>query len=98
MTTHDIWPLWLKGWLGVSWRWPSRTGLYGTWSPNRCGAKLWHPRWIVLTTTGRRTSRPRTVLIKVFQDGPELYVVAANSGLPRSPGWYLNLVANSRRR
>ena len=61
-----------------------------------CITQLWHRRAIVLTTTGRRTKRRRTVLVQVFQDGPDLFVVAANSGLPRPPGWYFNLIADSR--
>ena len=52
--------------------------------------RLWRRRAIVLTTTGRRSGRPRTVLVQVFADGPDLLVVAANSGLPRPPGWYFN--------
>jgi deazaflavin-dependent oxidoreductase (nitroreductase family) len=55
--------------------------------------RLWRRRAIVLTTTGRRTGRTRTVLVQVFPDGPDLYVVAANSGLARPPGWYFNLLA-----
>ena len=56
--------------------------------------RLWHRRAIVLTTTGRRSGRPRTVLVQLFHDGAALFVVAANSGLPRPPGWYFNLVAH----
>lgn len=58
--------------------------------------RLWHRRAIVLTTTGWRSGRPRTVLVQVFQDGSDLFVVAANSGLPRPPGWYVNLLAEPR--
>ena len=58
--------------------------------------RLWGRRAIVLTTTGRRSGRPRTVLVQVFPDGQELFVVAANSGLGRPPGWYHNLRAHPR--
>ena len=58
--------------------------------------RLWRRRAIVLTTTGRRSGQPRTVLVQVFRDGADLLVVAANSGLPRSPGWYFNLRAEPR--
>ena len=44
----------------------------------------------MLTTTGR----PRTVIVQVLPDGSDLIVVAANSGLPRPPGWYFNLMAH----
>lgn len=58
--------------------------------------RLWHRRAIVLTTTGRRSGRPRTVLVQVFHDGADLLVVASNSGLPHPPGWYFNLLAEPR--
>lgn len=58
--------------------------------------RLWRRRAIVLTTTGRRSGLPRTVLVQVFVDGADLLVVAANSGLPRPPGWYFNLRAEPR--
>jgi deazaflavin-dependent oxidoreductase (nitroreductase family) len=56
--------------------------------------RLWHRRAIVLTTVGRRSGRPRTVIVQVFHDGTDLLVVAANSGLPQPPGWYFNLMAH----
>lgn len=58
--------------------------------------RLWHRRAIVLTSPGRRSGKPRTVLVQVFPDESGLYVVAANSGLPRPPGWYFNLMAEPR--
>ena len=54
-------------------------------------AHLWHRRALVLTTRGRRSGQLRTVVIQVFPDGNDLIVVAANSGMPRPPAWYLNL-------
>ena len=77
----------------------SRSVALGVWLYRRTRGRitrLWRRRAIVLTTTGRRSGLPRTVLVQVFQDGPDLYVVAANSGLPRPPGWYFNLVAEPR--
>ena len=68
----------------------------GSWFQRGGVTRLWHRRAIVLTTTGRRSRRPRTVLVQVFQDGADLLVVAANSGLPRPPGWYFNLLAEPR--
>lgn len=56
-------------------------------------AKLWRRRVLVMTTTGRRSGAPRTVPVQYFVDGPDLVVVAANSGLERPPGWYFNLCA-----
>lgn len=74
----------------------TRSVAIGVWLYRRTGGRitrLWHRRAIVLTTTGRRSGRSRTVLVQVFQDGPHLFVVAANSGLQRPPGWYFNLMA-----
>ena len=77
----------------------TRSVALGVWLYRRTGGRitrLWRRRAIVLTTTGRRSGRPRTVLVQVFPDGNELFVVAANSGLPRPPGWYFNLRAEPR--
>ena len=77
----------------------TRSVAFGVWLYRRTDGRitrLWHRRAIVLTTTGRRSGRPRTVLVQVFQDGSDLFVVAANSGLPRPPGWYFNLLAEPR--
>jgi deazaflavin-dependent oxidoreductase (nitroreductase family) len=60
--------------------------------------RLWHRRALVLTTTGRRSGLPRTVVVQFFPDGENLVVVAANSGLPTHPAWYLNLTADPRAR
>ena len=56
--------------------------------------RLWRRRALVLTTTGRRTGLPRTVVVQYFPDGRDLVVVAANSGMPTHPAWYLNLTAH----
>ena len=77
----------------------TRSVAFGVWLYRRTSGRitrLWHRRAIVLTTTGRRSGRRRTVLVQVFQDGAHLFVVAANSGLPRPPGWYFNLLTEPR--
>lgn len=61
-------------------------------------ARLWRRRALVLTTSGRRTGLPRTVVVQWFPDGADLVVVAANSGLPTHPAWYLNLTAHPEAR
>jgi F420H(2)-dependent quinone reductase len=55
--------------------------------------RLWRRRALVLTVRGRKSGRPRTVVVQYFPDGDGLVVVAANSGLPTHPAWYLNLSA-----
>jgi F420H(2)-dependent quinone reductase len=59
-------------------------------------ARLWHRQVLILTTRGRRSGRERVVPLQFFPDGDRMIVVAANSGLPSHPGWYFNLMANSR--
>ena len=56
--------------------------------------RLWGREALLLTTQGRKSGKERTVPLQLFRDGDALVVVAANSGLPASPGWYFNLKAN----
>ena len=70
---------------------------FGAWLLRRTrgrAVRLWRRRALVLTTTGRRTGLPRTVVVQYFPDGRDLVVVAANSGMPTHPAWYLNLTAH----
>lgn len=53
---------------------------------------------LALTTRGRKSGKPRTVLLLGFRDGPNMIVVAANTGEPRHPGWYYNLKATAQAR
>lgn len=57
---------------------------------------LWAPkprRWgtLRLTTTGRRTGRPRSVILGYVEDGPNLVTLAMNGWGPGEPAWWLNL-------
>jgi F420H(2)-dependent quinone reductase len=45
----------------------------------------------LLTTTGRRSGRNRTVPIVYLDDGSRFLVVASNSGFDAPPAWLLNL-------
>jgi len=45
----------------------------------------------LLTTTGRRSGRPRTVPVICLDDGSRFLVAASNSGLDAPPAWCLNL-------
>lgn len=51
---------------------------------------------LLLTTTGRRTQRPRTWPISYLREGARFIVLAANGGQPNYLSWYLNLEANPR--
>ena len=47
--------------------------------------------FILLTTKGRKTERPRTTPVLYLQDGGDLIVVASFGGNDMYPAWYLNL-------
>ncbi len=48
----------------------------------------------LLTTTGRRSGRRRTVPLLYVPDGDDLVVVASRGGMASHPAWYLNLLAD----
>jgi deazaflavin-dependent oxidoreductase (nitroreductase family) len=49
---------------------------------------------VMLTTTGARTGRPRTVPVLGLSTPDGFAVIASNFGKQRQPGWYHNLQAN----
>ena len=72
----------------------ARSVRFGAWLLRRTRGRaphLWHRQALVLTTRGRRSGLPRTVVVQFFSIGEEVLVAAANSGMPRPPAWYLNL-------
>ena len=46
---------------------------------------------ILLTTTGRKSGKTRTVPIMYIPDGASYVVIGSNGGMDRHPGWYHNL-------
>ena len=58
--------------------WRARAGRWGT---------------MRLTTAGRRTGQPRSVIIGYLQDGPDLVTLAMNGWADGEPAWWLNLQA-----
>ena len=52
------------------------------------------PPVFLLTTTGRRTNRPRTVPLSYLTEDAASIVVGTNGGLPIDPAWILNLRNN----
>lgn len=64
-------------------------GHLGLWAP-RAG------RWgaLRLTTRGRRTGRPRSVILGYFEDGRDLVSLAMNGWGTDEPAWWLNLQAH----
>jgi deazaflavin-dependent oxidoreductase (nitroreductase family) len=51
-------------------------------------------RILLLTTTGARSGRQRTVPLGFVRTGGRTYIVASLGGRPENPAWYHNLVAN----
>ena len=49
---------------------------------------------LLLTTTGRRTGRPRTTPLTYLERGGDLVVIGSNGGERRPPQWWLNLQAD----
>ena len=46
---------------------------------------------LLLTTTGRRSGKPRTSALTYFRDGADLVVIGSFGGSDVSPAWWLNL-------
>ena len=75
--------------------WHVHRGLYRV-TRGRFG--LWRPRpgrWgtLRLTTTGRRSGQPRSVILGYLEDGPNLVTLAMNGWADGEPAWWLNLLA-----
>ncbi len=49
---------------------------------------------LLLTTTGRKSGRPRTTPLQYLADGENMVLVASNGGNPWHPAWWLNLERN----
>src|SRR5262245_5622947 len=59
------------------------------------GGRLANSPVLLLTTTGRRSGKPRTVPLLYLMDGPNVALVACNGGAVRHPIWWLNLQTTS---
>jgi deazaflavin-dependent oxidoreductase (nitroreductase family) len=64
-------------------------------SGNRLGWDAANMPVLELTTTGRKTGRPRSVMLtSPYQDGASYVVVASRGGDDIHPAWFLNLRDN----
>jgi deazaflavin-dependent oxidoreductase (nitroreductase family) len=87
-------------------RLPPRWFVVGAWHVHRFilwasgGRKgLWPPRpgkWgaLRLTTRGRRSGEPRSVIVGYYEDGVNLVSMAMNGWGAAEPAWWLNLQAH----
>ena len=60
----------------------------------KVGGRLLGSPVLLLTTTGRKSGRPRTIPLLYLRDGENLVVVASNGGTAGDPAWWLNLMDN----
>ncbi len=49
---------------------------------------------LLLTTTGRKSGKPRTAALLYLEDGERLAIVGSQGGMAKHPLWVLNLQAN----
>jgi F420H(2)-dependent quinone reductase len=55
------------------------------------GGRIANSPVLLLTTTGRRSGKQRTVPLLYLRDGGNVVLVASNGGAVRHPTWWLNL-------
>jgi deazaflavin-dependent oxidoreductase (nitroreductase family) len=60
----------------------------------KVGARIVNLPVLLLTTTGRKSGRPRTQPLAYTRKGHGYVVIASKGGAARHPLWYLNLRAN----
>ncbi|MBP6725234.1 MAG: nitroreductase family deazaflavin-dependent oxidoreductase [Halioglobus sp.] len=65
-------------------------------SGGRFGARMGWIDVVLVTTTGRKTGKQRTVPIACYPYRDSVAVSASNSGMESHPAWYLNMLANPR--
>jgi deazaflavin-dependent oxidoreductase (nitroreductase family) len=62
-------------------------------SGGKRGSMMRGRQLVLLTTTGSKTGRQRTVPLVPFREGEQLYVMASLAGAPEHPAWFKNLRA-----
>jgi deazaflavin-dependent oxidoreductase (nitroreductase family) len=62
-------------------------------SGGRIGGRVVGMPVLLLTTTGRKSGRPRERALTYVPAGSAFAVIASYLGEPRHPDWYLNLIA-----
>jgi deazaflavin-dependent oxidoreductase (nitroreductase family) len=58
------------------------------------GGRLAGSKLMLLTTTGTRTAKPRTVVLGFRMSDGRYATIASANGAPADPAWYGNLVAD----
>ena len=69
------------------------SGLYRL-SGGKLGGTMGRNNVLLLTSTGRKSGKARTVPLGFFERQGGYVIVASNGGAPSQPGWYFNLKNN----
>lgn len=70
-------------------------GLYRL-SGGMVGSRFGKRTLLLLTTTGRKSGKARTLPLQYIRDGSSYVVAASNWGKSRGPAWWLNLRTQPR--
>ncbi|HEX8795037.1 MAG TPA: nitroreductase family deazaflavin-dependent oxidoreductase [Polyangiaceae bacterium] len=62
-------------------------------SNGKRGSMMQGRQILLLTTTGSKTGKQRTVPVVPFREGDQIYVMASMAGAPEHPAWFKNLRA-----
>ncbi len=57
----------------------------------RIGSSMMGGKVLLLTTTGHKSGKARTVPVMQFDDGGRRFVIASAGGSPEHPAWFKNL-------
>lgn len=60
-------------------------------SGGRIGSSVGGGKVLLLTTTGRKSGKPRTVPVMQFDDDGRRFVIASAGGSAQHPAWFKNL-------
>lgn len=65
------------------------------WTGGRIGGSMADGQLLLLTTTGRKTGKTRTVpLMYIEDDGGDPVIAASFAGAPQNPAWFNNIQKN----
>ena len=65
-------------------------------SGGRFGGQVQGLPVLLLTSTGRKTSRKRTTPLGYFMEGNRFIIIASNAGFDTHPAWFYNLMRYPR--
>ena len=63
-------------------------------SGGRIGGKMGKVPVLLLTTTGRKTGKKRTLPLVYIMDGSAYVITASAGGADKNPGWFFNIRSN----